>query len=270
MRDWKKRFIVAGILLVVSIIILIVRLSFYKKEADNMSLAKITDNRVEFLKALEVDGIVYAKGTIEGSLNLNEVSLNDGLLSKNPDDILDGQKPFLYGKYMGVEASVGKYEYNKEKYEKRHIMEHFFYSESLELVQANFISILDVEIDVGESKNLFKKMSTLKQRIGEGSLLYDHTFDRFVPSSEMPNKKFFKGFELYGYPSEVEGALKLVIKDGEILQAETLILPTAELEIIEELTSTGTMDYGLEVGAIVIMWIIFTLIAWGGMRIFGY
>lgn len=270
MRDWKKRFIAAGILLVISIIILIIRLNFYKEEAASMSDAEVAGSREELLDALEKDGTVYAKGTIDASLDLDEVSLNDGVLSKEPDDLLAGQEPFLYGEYMGIEASVGNYEYDKEKYESNRIMEHHFYAKSRELVYVDSVSVLDVEIAVGESKNLFKKMAVLKQRIGEGSLLYDTDFGTYIPSPEMPDEKFFRGFEIYGYPSEVEGALKLVIEDGEILPEETMILPAAELEIIEELSATGTMDYGVEIGAIVIMWILFTLITWGVMRIFGY
>lgn len=270
MRDWKKRFIVAGILLAISLIILIVRLKFYKEEAASMSAGELVDSRDELLAALEKDGAVFAKGIISASLNPDEISLNDGVLSADPDDLIEGQEHFLSGEYMGIEASVGSYEYNKDRYEENRVMEHHFYSKSKKLIYVDSVSILDVEIEVAGSENLFKKMATLKQRICEGALLYDRSLGISLPSIEKPDQKFFDGYELYAYPSEVEGALKLLIENGEIVPEETMILPSAELEIIEELSTTGSMDYGLEIGAVLIMWIIFTLIAWAVMRVFGF
>lgn len=270
MRDWKKRFILAGILFLISMIILVARIISYKEEAGQMSEGIVASDPGELQSAMENDGIVYAKGIISGSLNMDEVSLNDGVLSADPDDMRSGQEPSFSGKYLGLKAKVGKYEYDKSKYESKRILEHHFYAKDEYFIQADTLRILDMEIDIRESKNLFRKMGALLQRVGDGSFRYDPDTKTKLPVFEHPDEYYYNGFELYAYPSEVEGALKLVIQEGEVVAEETLIIPASELEIIEDLAETGTMDYGTEIGAFIILWIVLTLIGWGIMKFLGY
>lgn len=271
MRDWKKRWIVAGILFVVCMIILISRIISYREEGTQMREGVLAKTPEELTEAIQNDGIVYAKGLISGSLNADEITLNDGVLSADPANIVEGQPPFVSGEYMGLEANVGRYEYDKDKYESNRILEHHFYAKKSYFIHTDTISILDMTIDVRNSEHLFDKMGTLKQRVGDGSLQYDKNDKMQLPTSELlSNEKIFDGFELYAYPSEVEGAVKLVIQNGEIQSKETTIFPASELEIIEDIATTGTMDYGTEIGAWIILWIVLTLIAWLIMRFIGY
>ncbi|MDO4719822.1 MAG: hypothetical protein Q4A78_04095 [Peptostreptococcaceae bacterium] len=269
MRDWKKRLIVAGILFVVCVIILIARILSYKEEAVQMSQGTVVSSEQEMKTALEKDGVIYAKGIISGSLNMDEITLNHEILSADPADILEGQAPFFPGKYMGFGAKVGNYEYIKERYESNRVLEHHFYSKEEFFIHADKVEVFGMDFDVRESKKLFENLGVLKQEVGSGSFTRDPKTGATVPTFEMPEEKYFRGFELYAYPSEVEGALKCVVENGEILPGETVIFPAAELELIEDLAETGTMDYATEIGAFVIFWIVLTLIAWFVMRLFG-
>lgn len=268
MRDWKKRFIVAGILLFGMICILVYRYTQIAQEAEMMETASVVTTKEGLDEALKREGVIYIKGVIEGAIDMKDVSLVDNVLSKDPADIPQGYERIFSGKYMQFEVNRGKYEYDKEAWERnRHYQYHFYGRETLTL-RVDSVHILGYEFDVTKAKNLLIRCGALKHRAGDGAM---HSVNKkLLPTFERPYQAYYyEGFEAFAYPSDIEGALKIELKNGELLEEEMQIIPAAELGMIEEMAETGEFDFATEIGAYLIAWVFLVLLAWFIMKFFG-
>lgn len=268
MRDWKKRFIVAGILLFGVICILVYRYTQIVQEAKIMESASVVTTKEGLDKALKREGVIYIKGVIEGGIDMKDVSLVDNVLSKDPADIPKGYERVFFGKYMQLEVKRGRYEYDKDAWEKnRHYEYHFFSRETLTL-KADVIHILGYEFDVTRADKLLDRCGALKHNAGEGAMHY--VGKKLLPTFDVPyQERYYEGFEAFAYPSDIEGALKIELKNGELLEGEMMILPADELAMVEEMAETGEFDFTTEIGAYLIVWVFLVLLAWLFMKFFG-
>lgn len=81
MRDWKKRGIVAGVIFIAVLILFVVKMNGHRKEAGNLAGGRVVETREEFLAALEHDGFIYVRGKIEGRVPVEDVMINNKVIS---------------------------------------------------------------------------------------------------------------------------------------------------------------------------------------------
>lgn len=268
MRDWKKRFIVAAILLFGVICILVYRYSQIEQEAKIMGSASVVTTKEGLDEALKREGVIYIKGVIEGGIDMKDVSLVDNVLSKDPADKPKGYEPVFFGKYMQLEVNRGRYEYDKDAWEKnRHYQYHFFGRETLTL-KVDAVHILGYEFDVTGAERLLNRCGALKHSAGDGAMHY--VGKKLLPTLKKPyQERYYEGFEAFAYPSDIEGALKIELKNGELLEEEMEIIPADELSMVEDMMETGEFDFTAEIGAYLILWFALVLVVWFVMRFFG-
>lgn len=268
MRDWKKRFIVAGVLLFAVICILVYRYTQIESEAKIMEAASVVTTKEGLEKAMKREGVIYIKGRVEGDLDMAHVSLVDMELSKDPAKMPEGYNSVFSGKYMQLEVNRGRYEYIKETWEKYSRLEYNFFGRKTLSLKADAVHILGYEFDTTKAEKLLNRCGVLKQRVGDGAMRY--VGQKLLPTLDVPTDVFYyEGYELYAYPSEIEGALKIELKNGELLEEEMEIIPADELAMVEELAETGEFDFATEIGAYLILWVVLVLIAWFIMKFFG-
>lgn len=271
MRDWKKRGIVAGVLFIAVLILFVVKMNGYRKEAGNLSGGRVVETREEFLDALEHDGFIYVRGKIEGRVPVEDVTINNKVISTKKSDRLKGQEPFLEGDFLWLQVSRGEYEYIKDMYEESMLLRHNYFSKDEVKLQADTLEILGVEVDVKGSKNLFHNVAMEKHTVMEGSFQFDPKLKVLVPvRGEHPEQKFYSGFQVKGIYSGLEGVLKLEVQDGEVVSEGVSILSPSEFETVEGVYAAGDVDYSIEIPTYLLVWLFLTSIAWIIMRVLGY
>ncbi|MDO4792900.1 MAG: hypothetical protein Q3993_01865 [Filifactor alocis] len=271
MRDWKKRGIVAGVLFIAVLILFVVKMNAYRKEAGNLAGGRVVETREELLDALKHNGLIYAKGKIEGRVPVEDVTINNKVLSTEASDRLEGQEPFLEGDFLWLKVSRGEYEYIKDMYEQSKLLRHNYFSKDEVTLQADTLEILGVEVDVRGSENLFHNVAAEKHTVTEGSLQFDPKLKVSVPvRGEHPEQKFYSGFQVKGIYSGLEGILKLEVQDGEVVSENVSILSPSEFETVEDVRATGDVDYSVEIPTYILVWLFLTSIAWIIMRVLGY
>lgn len=267
MADWKKRFIVAGVLFVITLIIFFVKTTGNKNEAGQISSGKIVTDSEAFSSSLKEDGVIYAKGKIEGKVRNDEITIYNKKISYDPKDMIEGEEPFIKGDLIWVEVSVGEYEYNKRRYEESSVMEHSYSEDDILSIQADKITILGQEIDISQSPNFVDKLYMEKVSVSDGSLIYDNKLKVTVPIKEhRDDLKYYDGYKVRGIYSGLDAILKVEVKDGKIVNEETKAFGEKDFEELEEIAKTGDINYAVEIPAYILVWAFFTGIAWIGMK----
>lgn len=268
MRDWKKRLIVAGVLLFGVIGMLVNKIDEYKKEAEFLENVRTVETEQALREALREDGWIYAKGKLSGNLQMKDVSLVNGELYDDVSKIPRGYKPVFFGTVIELEVKIGNYEYDKDAYESNRHIQHRFYAKKTRKLRTKTIGVLGMDFNVEKSENLLQRCDALRQRFGDGIMVKNADGD-VVPLISGPEKDFYyRGYEAHACPSDIEGALKIQVKDGKVAEDAFEIIPAQELEGIEAMAA-GEFDYATEIGAYIILWICLVPFAWLLMRFMG-
>lgn len=269
MRDWKKRWIVAGVLLFVAACIFVYRLSIYEDEAALITDARIVESEQQLQEALKQDGYVYVKGELEGDLDSENITLIDGILSNHPKNTSRGYKDVFLGAYISLDVVLGRYEYNPDTYKQSGRWDYSFVPGETKKLVTKTVTVFGISFPVGDPEKLVERAGVYKNPAGTGSLVKDAE-GRMVPSIETPKDTIaYEGYALHAIPARIDAVLKLHVKDGKPVDEDMEIIATADFDVSKELADTGTFDYGTEIVAYLILWILMTLVAWLIMRMLG-
>lgn len=269
MRDWKKRWIVAGVLLFVAFCIFVYRLSVYEDEAALISDARFVETEQQLQEALKHDGYIYAKGKIEGDLDSRLITLIDGELSVDSTTGRQGYKDAFMGQYLTLQVMLGHYEYDKDVYKQSARYVHYFVERERKELVSKAVTVLGMTFPVTKPEKLVERAGVYQNQVGDGAIVKDAD-GRMVPSIETPeNVPTYEGYKLTAIPSGIDAVLKLQVKNGSAETDSLEIISTSDFEQSKELADTGKFDYATEIMAYMILWILMTLVAWLIMKMLG-
>lgn len=269
MRDWKKRWIVAGVLLFVAACIFVYRLSVYEDEAAQISDARIVESEQQLEEALKQDGYIYAKGKIDGDLDSKHITLIDGVLSANPRKVPKGYHDVFMGQYLVLHAELGYYEYDKDVYQQSTRYVYYFVEKKRETLASGTVTVLGKTFSVTNPDKLFERVGIHLNQVGDGAFVKDAE-GRLIPSLEKPDQvPSYEGYQLTAISSGIDAVLKLRVQDGKPVDDDMEMIAVADFDQSKELAETGKFDYATEIMAYVILWILMTLVAWLIMRMLG-
>lgn len=263
MGDWAKRWIVSGIIFVVLLVILIGKAIGDKKEAGDIGEGILISDEKILAEEIKKDGIFYIRGKVKGRAVTDNVTINGRKLSNDPTRKLPGQESLIQMDLLWVEVSRGVMELNKEREKSAGVVEHnYVKKDSLEIFPDE-VEVLGMKFDVKGDKGILDRLSELKQDIAGGTFVYDKKHKTKVPKIGFTSgiKHDYDAFKIKGIYSDIDGVLKVVVKEGKPQVGEFLILTEKEFSRLSDILISG-INYGELVGMLIVLWIGLTMLAW--------
>lgn len=263
MGDWAKRWIVSGIIFVVLLVILIGKAIGDKKEASDIGEGILISDEKILAEEIKKDGIFYIRGKVKGRAVTDNVTINGSKLSNDPTRKLPGQESLIQMDLLWVEVSRGVMELNKEREKSAGVVEHnYVKKDSLEIFPDE-VEVLGMKFDVKGDKGILDRLSELKRDIAGGTFVYDKKHKTKVPKIGFTSgiKHDYDVFKIKGIYSDIDGVLKVVVKEGKPQVGEFLILTEKEFSRLSDILISG-INYGELVGMLIVLWIGLTMLAW--------
>ncbi|MDO4753845.1 MAG: hypothetical protein Q4A41_02455 [Bacillota bacterium] len=269
MRDWKLRWIVAVVLLFLVASLCVYNTTATQDEAAELTKARVVESQDAFREALKTDGLIYAKGTVEGMIDMDDVSLVDGVLSDDPSKMPKDYNRVFFGEYMEIDVQLGQYKYDKEIYEKSSRFEYQFVGEKTLNLRTKTVGMFGVEFNIENAKNPLERCALLKQNVAEGMFVLNGSGQK-VPSLSYPKDDgyYISGYQVRGIPTKFKGALKLRVENGTPAVEDIEVLPESDMQMLEEMAA-GNFNYAEHIAAYVALWIVLVLVAWLIMKFLG-